>query len=393
MAVYKNPLKAVNKNPLKALLASLVVVGCVQNQPRIESGLGELQRQFIAQFADGVLIELPEDETRETFVYLDNEVVPVVRARVETMPVMSLEDAADDPAIWVHPTDSTKSLILGTDKKSGIGVYDLAGNQKQFLPAGLPNNIDLRQGVTLGSWTGDIAISSNRIDNSVTLFSVAESGVAILGSFPSDAEPYGICLGKVSEALVAFVTYKTGYLKGYQINGVTPEIEAKEIGALRFDSQLEGCVHQDEANVLFVGEENTGIWQVSTSLDQELFQQTLSIDKVGQSTGMVDDIEGVALYHNGNNQYLIASSQGNDSYGVYDGAPPYNFRGRFRVGGGAIDGAQETDGIEASGAAFGSLFPLGFLVVQDGFNAPYGTPQNFKVIDWRDIATALALPQ
>jgi 3-phytase len=38
-------------------------------------------------------------------------------ARVETEPVPSSGDAADDPAIWVHPGDPARSLVLGTDKK------------------------------------------------------------------------------------------------------------------------------------------------------------------------------------------------------------------------------------------------------------------------------------
>jgi 3-phytase len=36
----------------------------------------------------------------------------------------------DDPAIWINPTEPSKSLVLGTDKgdtTGGIYVFDLAG--------------------------------------------------------------------------------------------------------------------------------------------------------------------------------------------------------------------------------------------------------------------------
>ena len=33
-------------------------------------------------------------------------------------------DAADDPAIWVNPYNSTNSLVFGTDKRSGIYTFD-----------------------------------------------------------------------------------------------------------------------------------------------------------------------------------------------------------------------------------------------------------------------------
>ena len=352
-------------------IAMVVVAGCAQNQ-------------------------LPEDQTRETYLYFDRAVVPVIKATAETDAVESVDDAADDPAIWIHPTDPLKSLVLGTDKKSGIAVYDLSGQQVQFLPAGLPNNIDLRQNVMVGEWSGDIAVSSNRFDNSVTVFSVGASGVVLLGSFPSDIKPYGICLGRVGfgsdEKLVTFVTYKSGMTKGYQIDQVVPAVAATEIGAVALGSQLEGCVHEDRTNTLYIGEEAVGIWRSATGTDK-LFSAPVIIDRTGGETGIVADVEGVALYDNGQHRYLIASSQGNDSFAVYDAATPFAFRGRFRIGADSmIDSAQETDGIEANASPLGDLFPEGILVVQDGFNAPFGTPQNFKIVDWRDVAAALNLP-
>jgi 3-phytase len=404
-----------DKRTIIGMITSSLLIGCAQNSQPLESKPEEskpteLQRQLQLRIgAQSEFIELPEDEQRENFAYTDRGVVPTVAARFETQPVTSNDDAADDPAIWIHPTDPKKSLILATDKKAGIGVYDLEGNLVQFVPAGLPNNIDLRQGVTVGDWAGDLAVTSNREDNSVTLFSVVETGARIIGSFAADIEPYGICLGRVSgvsadDAIVAFVTYKNGVVKGYQIQSVHPAVKAIQVGSLSFSSQLEGCVHQDKTNRLFVGEEGAGIWQLKTHLSLDgtidgpsegIFEAPTQVDSVGELTGLVADVEGVALYDNGEQQYLIASSQGNDSYAVYDAASPYDFRGRFRIGASetsGVDGAQETDGIEANSAAMGERFPLGIFVVQDGFNAPIGTSQNFKVVDWRDIARALELP-
>ena len=39
-------------------------------------------------------------------------------AKAQTVPVPHGGDAADDPAIWIHPTDPEKSLLLGTDKRA-----------------------------------------------------------------------------------------------------------------------------------------------------------------------------------------------------------------------------------------------------------------------------------
>src|SRR5687767_9180556 len=85
-----------------------------------------------------------------------------VFASVETEPVQSKEDAADDPAIWLHPTDPSRSLVIGTDKKQGLDVYDLTGKRVQSLPDGRMNNVDLRYGFPLANRQVAIVAATNR---------------------------------------------------------------------------------------------------------------------------------------------------------------------------------------------------------------------------------------
>lgn len=330
---------------------------------------------------------LPEDpNAREAFVYPD--VVATVVAAVETAPVPSNDDAADDPAIWIHPQNPEQSLVLGTDKRSGIAVYALDGSQRQFLPLGLPNNIDLRQQVRVGSWQGDLAAASNRAGDTVSLLSVDERGVSHLGDFPASApEPYGLCVGAVDDRFLVFVTYKDGMIAAHEVVSVEGgAIQQTLLATLQLDSQLEGCVHADNRRELIVGEENRGIWRIALGGDgDDWFGEPMLIDEIGGPSGIVADVEGVALYEQGDDAVVVASSQGNDSFALYDLASG-QFIGRFRVARGEnADGVQETDGLAVAAGLRTPAFPLGILVVQDGFNAPAGTPQNFKIIDWRQI--------
>ena len=48
-----------------------------------------------------------------------------VTAVYETAQVKTMDDAADDPAVWVNTADPSRSLIFGTDKKDGVYVYTL----------------------------------------------------------------------------------------------------------------------------------------------------------------------------------------------------------------------------------------------------------------------------
>lgn len=312
------------------------------------------------------------------------EDLPTVYATAQTEPVATFDDAADDPAIWLHPQDPSQSLVIGTDKRAGLYVYDLGGSVKQFLPSGQPNNVDLRQGVVLpDGWAGDLAAATDRADNTIALFAVSEAGVAKAGSFASSVvEPYGLCMGMVDGAAVAFGAYKTGELIHYEISGASA---GAEVARINFDTQLEGCVFDDEMQALYVGEEARGVWRVDYASGGP--GEPVLVDEVAGVSGVKADVEGLALYKTGDGTgYLIASSQGNNSYAVYDRAEGNRFIGRFAVGEGMdIDGAQETDGIEATSASLGDAYPKGVLVVQDGQNRLRGTPQNFKIVDWRDI--------
>ena len=82
-----------------------------------------------------------------------------VAATVETEPVPSKDDAADDPCVWIYPTAPSRSTIIGTDKKDGLAVYDLAGHTLQYLPDGRLNNVDIRVGF---HWVASLWILSQQ---------------------------------------------------------------------------------------------------------------------------------------------------------------------------------------------------------------------------------------
>ena len=63
--------------------------------------------------------------------------LPTVAAVLETRPSFGDDEGgnadADDPAIWVHAKDATKSLVVSTLKEGGLDVYDLTGGLVQHV--------------------------------------------------------------------------------------------------------------------------------------------------------------------------------------------------------------------------------------------------------------------
>src|SRR3712207_3440259 len=97
---------------------------------------------------------------------------PVVSPVVETTPVPHSGDAADDVAIWVHPTNPVLSTIIGTDKQGGLAVYDLNGSQLQYRADGEMNNVDLHYDFPLSGTNVSLVSATNRTNNSIAFYKV-----------------------------------------------------------------------------------------------------------------------------------------------------------------------------------------------------------------------------
>ena len=318
-----------------------------------------------------------------------------VKPAVQTEVVMSQGDAADDPAIWVHPQTPALSRVLGTNKQQGLEVYDLQGKRVQHLPVGRLNNVDVRPGFELGGRTVDLAVATNRDHNSLSVFSIdrATGTVQAAGEIATPVtDIYGLCLFKApSGEIYSFANDKDGTFVQHRLYAKGDKVEGELVRQFKVATQPEGCVADDRNQRLFLGEEDVAVWAVDARPDQPA--TLTSVIKVGGPVH--DDIEGMGLYQTEKDNYLVISSQGNDSYVVVDAEPPYALRGAFRVGVNAaagIDGASETDGLEVTSANLGGAWSKGMLVVQDGRKRMPEQAQNFKYIPWGEVAKALRLP-
>ena len=328
------------------------------------------------------------------------EAITEVFASVETTAMNRFGDVADDPAIWVNPKDPSNSRILGTNKKSGLHVYDLAGKELQSFATGRLNNVDLRHDIRVADDLVTVAAASNRSDNSIALYTIDSNGVvkAYGGIATGLAEVYGLCNYRDQDGnLYVFVNDKDGRFQQWHVR-----YDAQEKGfsgnlVRRFitHSQPEGCVVNDKTQRIFVGEEDAGVWVTSAKPDGgDTLQPVIKVNELDPESPLIADVEGLAIYQASRQDYLIISSQGNDSYLVLDALPPYQYRGRFRIGmniEAGIDGASETDGLDVVSAALPGPFAEGMLVVQDGRNVLPQEGQNFKYISWRQIREALML--
>ena len=298
-----------------------------------------------------------------------------VIAQAETEPVPHSGDAADDPAIWIHPTDAALSVVIGTDKDQGGGLflYGLDGREIGARLDGAMNNVDVR---------GDVVVAGNEETNAIAVYRMDARRRDLEPAAAEEIRPeltiYGTCLYRDPDdgRLFVFLTSEDGEVEQWELTETADGYSGTFARAWALESQVEGCVADDAHRSLYVGEEHVGVWRFDADPDAGTAGTLIA------STGDGDlepDVEGLTLaaYPDGTG-FLLASSQGNDAYVAYD-RQDYTHLATFSIeDGDAIDGASNTDGIALTVMAVGPSFPVGLLVVHDGRND--GEHQNFKLV-------------
>lgn len=317
-----------------------------------------------------------------------------IKAITKTNDVETSGDSADDSCTYVNQKDPTKSLVISTNKKLGLEVYDLSGNRLQTFPDGDLDNVDIRYNFQLGGEKVALISAGNKTKNTIDFYYVDEdtNSVKRLSSGAIDAgiSVYGSCMYKspITQKMYVFVNSKLGEVIQWEVRSdLDGALQLSKAREFTVGSKTEGCVADEDYRKFYIGEERVGIWRYDAEPNESAERKM--IDKTGAGGHLVADVEGLTIYRLRNGEgYLLASSQGESAFNIYD-RESGEFIGKFHV---EYDGKpiEDTDGIDATSNYLGSRFPFGMLVVQDGNTK--NRHQSFKYISWADVALKFSPP-
>lgn len=137
---------------------------------------------------------------------------------------------ADDPAIWVHPTNPSLSVVIGTNKNSngGLHVFDLNGVQLQFVNGGQHNNVDVRYGFPLNGREVDLVSVSDRNNNQIDIYTIdpATQRLTQVGAIQTGVQVYGYAMyhSRATDKFYGFVSSSIGSSSGSS----SPTVPASE---------------------------------------------------------------------------------------------------------------------------------------------------------------------
>lgn len=276
----------------------------------------------------------------------------------------------DDMCIWIHP-DAAQSTIISSDKSARkVFVYDLHGNVLQVISLdGKPRNIDVRYNFPLSGKLVDI-VGFGQDESEIHFYTVDISTRRLIpaGIFKSGMKSiYGFCLyHNLTENkyyAMASANSGSGELRQWELsdNGDgTVGLTLKRTWINGDGGLTEGLVADDETGKFYAASENIGIYEYDAN---PYFENPtgIMITAVGDN-GLTADIEGITIYYAANGEgYLIASSQGNSTFKVYQRKEPHNFVMTFQV-----ESVSGTDGIDVTNVSLGEAFPQGLFIAHDG---------------------------
>lgn len=323
-----------------------------------------------------------------------HETTSAVAADSETHPVAHSGDAADDQVIWVNPTNPERFAVIGTDREGALEVYDETGARIQRIADGRPNNVDLRNGFSLAGKTVDlvgIADAEEPAKGSLRFYTIDPAtrqltDVTAGNNLEIGITPFGFCMyrSSVSGKFYAFAQDPgSGQVEQVELVDQAGKVSGKTVRSFGVGSKTEGCVADDGLRHFYISAQDVGIWKYGAEPGDSTKARTM-VDKTGRGGHLTADIEGLAIvYQPGDTGYLIASSQGENSFVVYrrEGANEF-VRELIVISGSEADGWSHTDGIDAVAANLGPAFPQGMFSCQDDVNTAPGRSgnQSFKYV-------------
>lgn len=306
--------------------------------------------------------------------------VDTAASTVETTPVTHSGDAADDPAIWLHPADPAQSLVIGNDKGGALESYNLDGSLVQRINYGkFVGNVDVRGNYVAVSRGGIVLYT---VDPVTRLLVPATDDTGVIKTYGEGLCLYDPGAPGLADGMHAFtITRKYGRVRQYALSDGDSDglVSGRLVRDFTLGTEAEGCVADDATGWLYVAEEDVAIWRYGA--DPSAGTARVAVDRPGPQ--LPPDIEGLTIAAG----HLIASAQNvaephRSWFNVYDLTTLALVRSVRVAAGTTSDDCDRTDGIAASAAPLGAAFPTGLFVCQDNYNSQPGTTgnQNFKFV-------------
>lgn len=316
-------------------------------------------------------------------------VVATVTAGGETAP--TAQDGANGVAIWVHPEDGARSLVLGAGGTGGLEVYGLDGTLKQRVSDIEASQVMVRYGFEIGGARRPLVLAYDPMRSALTGYTIDDGQLARLPGVPilADDELTGLCgyTSAITGRVYALGMTDSGEMLQWELFAKGGALEGRLVRSVALGKGVEYCVVDDASGTMYYGDEALGV--MSLPVGPETDPARKIVDLAAPRGEITEEVKGIALAQGADGKaLLIVSDTSSERFSAYD--LEGKLLGRFQVGtGGKVDSVGENEGIALATVPMGSAFPEGVLAIADQDND--GEHSNFKLVGWREVRGALAV--
>ncbi|MFI5452748.1 phytase [Pedobacter sp. UC225_61] len=298
----------------------------------------------------------------------------------------------DDPAIWINPLDSSKSLIIGTDKdeNGGLYVFDLKGKiikEKTITGLKRPDNVDIAYGMLLNGKKVDIAVVTERMTHKLRIYSLPDMKAVDNGGIPVYEGEKGVMFRDLmgialyttkNGEIYAIPGRKTGpkdgtYLWQYLLQdngkGQVMAVLKRKFGNYSGIKEIEAIAVDNELGYVYYADEQFGVRKYHA--DPAKGNKELA---VFAKEGYTEDHEGISIYKTtANTGYILVSDQSANQFKVYSREGVNKLISTVNVS------TNQSDGSDIYSGALNADFKHGLFVAMSD-------DRTFQLYRWEDIA-------
>lgn len=355
------------------------------------------------------------------------DTIPAALPAQETSPLIdmpvtdgAISGAASDLAIWLHPNDPGRSLVIAAVEEGGLKVMDLDGQEVQSISETdigdiRLHQVDLLYRFTLAGQKVDLVVASDGGNNTLAVWRVDPVSRRLVDVTSLEMpRPIFSPNGGAVDHLTAYQSPITGLPFVF----ITQD-DSNRLAQLALIDDGGGKVSAKIIRYIDLPAGSTPGGMVADRLLGDLYVSLANNSRILRYSAEVaagDDfsviqLEGagippvsdaLAIYYGpGDTGYLIASSASDQSFLVIDRNREHEIIGQFIIPDyDDLDQVNDSIGLDVVNSSLGSIFPAGVVIAQDGGNVPQSLimeperarngSSNFKFVPWENVAGAFA---
>ncbi|MGH8166782.1 MAG: phytase, partial [Woeseiaceae bacterium] len=271
---------------------------------------------------------------------------------------------AVNAAFWMDPRGEHGSLILVAAGIGGLDFHSPDGERVGNFSEVEAGFVSVLESIELGGTAAPLVVVYDSRESTINAYRLDGDALqlhAVMGDpVTIDDELTGLChyRSRLSGADYLFAVTDAGFIRQFELFARGGAVAAQLLRTIPAGKGSGFCAVDAADGMLYFAEEGMGIWRMGAEPESDTTREP--VDLRTPWGGLSDEVKGISIYSvDPDTSYLVAADAG-ESRLVF-----YRLPDLEPLGGVAIDGLLEAEGVTATGAPIGDRFPLGLVALAD----------------------------